>query len=120
MVESIVGCKWSMRLLQLCAEGHRRPSAFLRACPQLSTKVMNERLRKMLRFGILERTVYGEKPPLEVEYRLTPFGRRFLRIIDEVRRLQSAVDGVAAGSARERVVMKRGDKSHDDTQDRNT
>lgn len=92
MVESIIGCKWSVRLLELCVDGHRRPSAFLRACPQLSTKVMNERLRKMIRFGILVRTVHGEKPPLEVEYQLTPFGHRFMRIIDEVRRLQTDVD----------------------------
>jgi DNA-binding HxlR family transcriptional regulator len=92
MVESIVGCKWSVRLLQLCADGHTRPSAFLRACPGLSAKVMNERWRKMIRFGIVRRTVFGEKPPVEVEYRLTPFGRRFLRILDEVRRLQEAID----------------------------
>ena len=92
MVENVVGCKWSVRLLQLCAEGQRRPSAFLRACPGLSAKVMNERLRKMIRFGILERTVWGEKPPVEVEYRLTAFGLRFMRILAEVRRLQQAVD----------------------------
>lgn len=92
MVESIVGCKWSVRLLQLCAEGSRRPSAFLRACPGLSAKVMNERLRKMIRFGIAQRRVLGEKPPVEVEYSLTAFGRRFLKILDEVRRLQEAVD----------------------------
>src|SRR5687768_13271567 len=92
MVESIVGCKWSVRLLQLCADGHRRPSALLRACPGLSAKVMNERLRKMTRFGIVRRAVFGEKPPVEVQYRLTPFGRRFMRILDEVRRLQEAVD----------------------------
>jgi DNA-binding HxlR family transcriptional regulator len=53
---------------------------------------MNERLRKMIRFGVLERTVRGEKPPVEVNYLLTPFGRRFLRILDEVRRLQEAVN----------------------------
>jgi DNA-binding HxlR family transcriptional regulator len=67
MVESIVGCKWWVRLLQLCAEGHSRPSAFLRACNGLSAKVMNERWRKMLRFGIVSRTVCGVKPPIEVE-----------------------------------------------------
>jgi DNA-binding HxlR family transcriptional regulator len=92
MVESIVGCKWSVRVLQLCAEGHTRPSAILRACPGLSAKVMNERLRKMMRFGVLERVVHGERPPVEVEYRLTPFGRHFVRILDEVRALQEAVD----------------------------
>lgn len=92
MVENIVGCKWSVRLLQLCADGQRRPSEFLRACPGLSAKVMNERWRKMLRYGIVQRTVCGEKPPVEVEYRLTPFGTRFLAILDEVRRLQEALD----------------------------
>lgn len=92
MVESIVGCKWSIRLLQLCSEGNHRPSALLRSCTGLSAKVMNERLRKMTRFGIMHRTVHGEKPPVEVEYRLTPFGRRFMGILEEVQRLQQAVE----------------------------
>ncbi|MEO8325480.1 MAG: winged helix-turn-helix transcriptional regulator [Nitrospirota bacterium] len=92
MVESIVGCKWSIHILQLCAEGHNRPGMVLRACPGLSAKVMNERWRKMIRFGIMRRTVVGIKPPVEVEYQLTPFGRRFLKILDEVRNLQEAVD----------------------------
>jgi DNA-binding HxlR family transcriptional regulator len=91
IVEEVVGCKWSVSLLQACADGHRRPSALLRACPGLSAKVMNERLRKMIRFGILKRTVFGEKPPIEVEYWLTPFGRRFMDIVAEVRRLEEEV-----------------------------
>lgn len=100
MVESIVGCKWSVGLLRLLAEGCCRPSAILRASTGLSAKVMNERLRKMLRFGIVSRTVFGDKPPLEVEYVLTPFGRRFMGIIEEVRRLQEAVDrGAVSDSA---------------------
>lgn len=93
MVESIVGCKWSVRLLWLIAEGQTRPSALLRASPGLSAKVMHERLRKMVRFGLVERHVFGEKPPVEVDYRLTPFGRRFMRILGEIRRLQAEVDG---------------------------
>ncbi len=92
MVESIVGCKWSIHILQLCAEGHNRPGMVLRACPGLSAKVMNERWRKMIRFGIMRRTVFGIKPPVEMEYQLTPFGRRFLKILNEVRNLQEAVD----------------------------
>lgn len=92
MVEDIVGCKWSVGILQQVAGGCRRPSGLLRALPGLSAKVMNERLRKMQRFGIVTRMVTGEKPPLEVEYYLSPFGQRFIRIIDEVRHLQEAVD----------------------------
>jgi DNA-binding HxlR family transcriptional regulator len=95
MVESIVGCKWSLRLLDQFADGNGRPSDLLRACPRLSAKVMNERLRKMVRFGIVERTVFGKKPPLEVVYELTPFGRRFMGILEEVRQLQAAIDGAS-------------------------
>ncbi len=110
MVESIVGCKWSVRLLQLCADGHTRPSSFLRACPGLSAKVMNERWRKMIRFDIVRRTVYGERPPVEVEYLLTPFGSRFLGILDEVRRLQEAVNNRAVsetGEAQKQAKRRR-------------
>lgn len=92
MVESIIGCKWSVRVLELLAQESCRPSEILRACPGLSAKVMNERLRKLVRFGIAHRTVFGDKPPVEVEYGLTPFGRRFLGILDEVRRVQEALD----------------------------
>jgi len=113
MVESIVGCKWSIHILQLCAEGHNRPGMVLRACPGLSAKVMNERWRKMIRFGIMRRTVFGIKPPVEVEYQLTPFGRRFLKILDEVRRLQEAVD--VGGISETRQSPKKAKSS-----DRNT
>lgn len=92
MVESIVGCKWSVRILWLLADDVNRPSELLRAVPGLSHKVMNERLRKMTRFGVARRVVQGDKPPLEVSYVLTPFGHRFLRILAEVRRLQDAAD----------------------------
>lgn len=92
MVESIVGCKWSMSLLGLMAREVVRPSCFLRECPGLSSKVMNERLRKMVRFGLITRTVRGEKPPLEVRYTLTPFGSQFVRVLEEIQRLQTQVD----------------------------
>ena len=52
----------SVHLLRLIADGCSRPSALLRASTGLSTKVMNERLRKMTRFGIVQRSVFGEEP----------------------------------------------------------
>lgn len=99
MVESVIGCKWSVRLIGLLADGCSRPSALLRKCPGLSAKVLNERLRKLMRLGIVDRTVHGERPPVRVEYRLTAFGRRFRRLLEEVRRLQEEVDqGLVTGT----------------------
>lgn len=92
MVESIVGCKWSVAILTAITGGTVRPGALQRALPGLSAKVMNERLAKLLRYGIVERTARGAKPPFEVEYTLTPLGRRFEGLIGEVRRLQAELE----------------------------
>jgi DNA-binding HxlR family transcriptional regulator len=92
MVESIVGCKWSVAILCAIADGTVRPGLLQRALPGLSAKVMNERLAKLLRYGIVERTARGTKPPIEVEYTLTPLGRRFEGLIAEVRRLQADLE----------------------------
>jgi len=54
----------------------------------LTTKVVNERLAKMVAFGVLERTAYPEVPP-RVEYRLTPFGERFNAVLDAIAELES-------------------------------
>lgn len=89
-VESIVGCKWSLHVLEQIRAGNVRPGTLARSAPGLTTKVLNERLAKMVRFRILERVAYPEVPP-RVEYRFTEFGRRFLTILDGVRRLESDV-----------------------------
>jgi DNA-binding HxlR family transcriptional regulator len=91
MVEDIVGCKWSLSVLKLVRDGVRRPGAMQRAVEGLSTKVLNERLRKLQRFGILEKRIYAEVPP-RVEYRLTNFGRKFNSILDDVEQLQQSLE----------------------------
>ncbi|MGQ9922491.1 MAG: winged helix-turn-helix transcriptional regulator [Armatimonadota bacterium] len=91
MVEQIVGCKWSLHVLQQIRAGVCRPGALERSAPGLTAKVLNERLSKMLRFGILERVVYPEVPP-RVEYRLTDFGWRFAGILDAIEDLQRSGD----------------------------
>lgn len=87
MVESIIGCKWSLHVLTQIRRGVHRPGALVRSDPGLTTKVLNERLKKMVRFGILDRVVYPEAPP-RVEYKFTRFGKKFTRVIDQVEQLQ--------------------------------
>lgn len=87
MVEDIVGCKWSLTVLGLVRQGINRPSRIERAVPGLSTKVLNERLKKLTRFGILDKRIYPEVPP-RVEYRLTPFGEKFSLILDQIEALE--------------------------------
>lgn len=91
MVEGVVGCKWSLRVLAALRAGVCRPGALERECAPISTKVLNERLRKFVRFGVVERHVFPEVPP-RVEYAFTPFGRDFLTLIDAVDALQRRLD----------------------------
>jgi DNA-binding HxlR family transcriptional regulator len=88
MVEDIIGCKWSLTVLALIAGGVKRPGAMQRRVAGLSAKVLNERLRKLLRFGIIQRKVFAEVPP-RVEYRLTVFGRRFNGVLAQIAALES-------------------------------
>lgn len=92
MVESIIGCKWSLTVLSLVRKGVRRPGEMEHATEGLSGKVLNERLAKLVRFGILEKESFPEVPP-RVEYRLTEFGERFGKLIDDVDQLQSTIKG---------------------------
>lgn len=94
IVEDVVGCKWTLRILARIRAGTARPGALTASLEGLTTKVLNERLRKLVRFGIVSRTAYPEVPP-RVEYRLTPFGRRFVRLLDQVEELQAELDRAA-------------------------
>lgn len=88
MVEDIVGCKWTLTILQLIRQGTCRPGVIERSVDGLTTKVMNERLRKLVDYGILERCAYAEVPP-RVEYELTIFGQEFGTILDIIEELQA-------------------------------
>lgn len=91
MMESVVGCKWSLSVIDLIRNGVNRPGKMEHAIGGLSAKVLNERLRKLLHFGIIEKRVFAETPP-RVEYYLTEFGGRFAGILDAIHTLQNTVE----------------------------
>lgn len=91
MVETIYGCKWSLTVYQLLQHGKHRPGEMVRSVDGLTTKVLNECLRKNVEFGILQKNVYPEVPP-RVEYAVTDFGKKFMRILDELEKLQDEID----------------------------
>ena len=90
MVETIFGCKWSLTVYQLLDHGINRPGEMVRNVEGLSTKVLNQCLKKNLEFGILEKREFNELPP-RVEYHVTEFGTKFIRILDEITLLQDQI-----------------------------
>ncbi len=91
MVETIYGCKWSLTVYQLLSEGINRPGSMVRSVDGLTTKVLNDCLKRNVQFGILERQEFNEIPP-RVEYRVTDFGKKFVRILDALEALQDEID----------------------------
>lgn len=88
ILQNVLGCKWTLHILAEVRSGVNRPGELVRSADGLTTKVLNERLVKLVRFGILQKTSFPEVPP-RVEYELTDFGKRFSRLLDEVDRLQA-------------------------------
>ena len=89
-LEEVVGCKWSVSVLQAVGSGITRPGALERHIAGISTKVLSERLRKLTRYGLLDKRVYAEVPP-RTEYALTAYGQKLLRIISQIRSLDEAI-----------------------------
>jgi DNA-binding HxlR family transcriptional regulator len=86
-LEDVVGCKWSAGVVAALAAGVRRPGQLERYIPGISTKILNERLRKLCTYALVTRTEYPERLR-RVEYRLTPTGRKLARVIRQLSELQ--------------------------------
>lgn len=91
MLESIYGCKWSLTVYELLSDGINRPGEMVRNTDGLTTKVLNECLRRNVDFGILKRVAYDESPP-RVEYHVTELGTKFMRILDQLEVLQEEIE----------------------------
>ncbi len=77
--------------------GIHRPGAMQRQVEGLTTKVLNERLVKLSKFGIIEKKIYPEVPP-RVEYFFTEFGSRFIEVVDLVDKLQQDLSVTQGGA----------------------
>ncbi len=94
MVETIFGCKWSLTVYQLLEKDINRPGEMVRSVEGLTTKVLNACLKRNTDFGILEKVSYPEVPP-RVKYVVTDFGKKFIRVLTEIEKLQDEIDGEA-------------------------
>lgn len=86
----MVGCKWSVSVLQAVAAGIVRPGALERHIEGISTKVLSERLRKLTAYGLLSKHVYAEVPP-RTEYSLSVNGQKLIDIIEQIRDLDDDI-----------------------------
>jgi DNA-binding HxlR family transcriptional regulator len=70
----LIGRRWSGAVIQLLLRGPARFAELRAAIPDVSDRMLSERLRELEEEGILARTVIPESP-VRVEYALTSKGR---------------------------------------------
>lgn len=70
----IIGRRWTGAILQLLFAGASHFAEMERAIPDISSRMLSERLKELEAEGIVERAVIPQTP-VRVEYRLTAKGR---------------------------------------------
>ncbi len=81
----LIGRRWSGALIQLLLGGRQRYAELRDAIPEISDRMLSERLRELEQEGIVARIVVPETP-VRVEYELTAKGRALERSLSEIGR----------------------------------
>ncbi|WP_461070785.1 winged helix-turn-helix transcriptional regulator [Spirosoma horti] len=81
---NLVGGKWKAVILYHLKERERRYSELKREMPDITEMTLSIQLKQLEKDGFIIRKVYGEKPPIRVEYSLTDFGKTFIPVLDAI------------------------------------
>jgi DNA-binding HxlR family transcriptional regulator len=81
----LVGRRWTGAILRVLMDGPMRFSEIAQSVPELSDRLLSERMKELEARGIVERTVISG-PPLRVEYELSVMGRELEPALSELQR----------------------------------
>ena len=81
----LVGRRWTGAILRVLMDGPLRFSEIAQAVPELSDRLLSERMKELEARGIVERKVISG-PPLRVEYELSEMGRELEPALSELQR----------------------------------
>lgn len=81
----LVGKRWTGAILRVLMDGPLRFSEIAQAVPELSDRLLSERMKELEGRGMVERTVHPG-PPLRVEYSLSRMGQELEPALSELQR----------------------------------
>jgi DNA-binding HxlR family transcriptional regulator len=81
----LVGKRWTGAILVVLLDGPLRFSQIGQAVPQLSDRLLSERMKELETRGLVVRTVRSG-PPIRVEYALTDMGQELKPALAELKR----------------------------------
>nr|WP_299341878.1 helix-turn-helix domain-containing protein [Allomuricauda sp.] len=79
-----IGGKWKSVIIWYLRNGKMRFSELKRLMPDITEKMLSLQLKALQADGIINRKVFGTKPPNRVEYKLTHFGESFVPVIQKI------------------------------------
>jgi len=79
----LIGSRWTGAVLQLLMNGRARFAELRDAIPEISDRMLSERLRILEEEGLIDRHVLPE-PPIKVEYELTQKGKELHRSLEAI------------------------------------
>jgi len=82
---AFIGGTWKMPIIVSLRKGALRYGEFKKVIPHITDKMLFSQLRALEEMGMIDRKIYKEKPP-RVTYKLTPLGKRSLKVIDTLNR----------------------------------
>jgi DNA-binding HxlR family transcriptional regulator len=79
----LIGSRWTGAILQTLLQGRSRYASVKAAVPEITDRMLSERLRSLEAEGLLLRTVVPESP-VRVEYELTRKGAELQNALREI------------------------------------
>jgi len=80
----LIGKRWTGAILVVLLDGPLRFSQVAAAVPELSDRLLSERMKELEARGVVERRV-ASGPPVRVEYALTDMGRELEPVLAELK-----------------------------------
>ncbi|ANH82717.1 HxlR family transcriptional regulator [Niabella ginsenosidivorans] len=79
-----IGGKWKAVVLWYLKGGTLRFAELKKRIPAITEKMLSIQLHTLEADGLIERKVYGSKPPVRVEYSLTEFGKTLIETLNAI------------------------------------
>ncbi|MCK6255730.1 helix-turn-helix transcriptional regulator [Fictibacillus sp. WQ 8-8] len=79
----IIGKKWTGLIIRVLLGGSRRFKDIKKQIPEMSDRMLTERMKELEAVGIVARHVYPETP-VRIEYDLTEKGKSLRSVIDAI------------------------------------
>ena len=77
-----IGGKWKCIVLWYLRNGKMRFSELKKLIPDITEKMLSLQLKSLQKDGLVNRKVYGIKPPLRTEYSLSKFGETIIPVVE--------------------------------------